>query len=145
MKVSSVVKVGAVALALSAGAAHAGPEVAITFKNNSDVDAVYDVVSSNPATYAQADPKPKKDVAPGTSTFFKVRGAVSPDLTAAIFQYKVGNKVCKFKTSYLKLPGRYGQPKWKKSADATYGARCDVKVTSVNFTNHDWAVEFTMR
>jgi hypothetical protein len=129
----------------TSGVAYAGPEVTITVKNNSEFAANYDAVSSSAYTYGQANPKPPVQIAPGSSDFFKVKGAVSPDLTAAIFQYKIGNKICKFKTSYFKTPGRNGTPKWSKSAEEVGGARCDVRVTAVNYSNHNWAVEFTMR
>lgn len=126
------------------GVALAGPEAAITFKNNSDSAAECSPVSISAYTYAHANPKPPERVDSRSTGFFKVKGP-TPDLTTVIFHYKIGSKVCKFKTSYLKLPGLSGKPRWNKSAEAVGGARCDVKVTAVNYSNHNWAVEFTMR
>lgn len=144
MKLINVLALAPFSIAVATGAAHAGPEASITFKNNSASAAVYNPVSISAFTYAHANPKPPAEVSAGAADFFKVRGP-TPDLTSVIFQYKIGNKVCKFKTSYFKLPGANGTPRWNKSAEAVGGARCDVKVTAVNYSNHNWAVEFTMR
>lgn len=131
---------------MAAGIAQAGPEVTITFKNAGNMEAVYDVVGSSAFSYAEANPKPGRRVKPGESDVYHVKGRQSPDVTSVVFQYTMGPKICKFKTSYLHLPGRSGKaPKWDKSAQASGGARCDVNVTSANMATHDWAVEFTMR
>lgn len=143
MKVSKALSFASLLVAATTGAAFAGPEVTITLKNNSGGTAEYDVVGSNPYTYGQADPKPPVRIGAGATEFFKIKGH-TPDVTVAIFQYKMGDKVCRFKTSYIKLPGRSGGPKWTKSADATGGARCEVKVTALSQSTHNWSVLFTM-
>lgn len=146
MKVIKLLRVVAVMVSLSAvSVAHAGPQVRITFRNNSDTTAAYDVAGSSAYSYAEASPKPLPHVEPRSSDVFNVAGGLTADVTSAIFQYRIGRKVCKFKTSYLKTPGRGAIPKWSKSADASGGARCDVKVTYADPRTHDWAVEFTMR
>ncbi|WP_426142328.1 hypothetical protein [Pseudomonas sp. DWP3-1-2] len=136
----------ATALLTGAGIAQAGPEVTITFKNTGNMEAVYDVVGSSAFSYAEANPKPDPGVKSGELDVYRVKGSQSPDVTSVVFQYTMGPKICKFKTSYLNLPGRSGKaPKWNKSAQASGGARCDVNITSANMATHDWAVEFTMR
>lgn len=144
MKLINVLAFASLSIAATSGVALAGPEAAVTFKNNSDQTATYDSVSISAYTYAHANPKPPELVEPGFSKLFRVKGP-TPDVTSVIFQYKIGRKVCRFKTSYLKLPGRNGAPRWNKSVEETGGARCDVKITAVNQSNHNWAVEFTMR
>lgn len=74
-------------LLVAAGAAWAGPPVQITFKNNSDQDAVYDPIGSSAVSYAAASPKPAETVRGGESFVFNVTGGPSPDITSAIFQY----------------------------------------------------------
>lgn len=147
MKCSKTLNVMAALTALVvAGAVRAGPEVTITFKNNSNSLAVYDVVGSSAYSYAEADPKPSEEVVAGGLDTFRVKGAQSPDVTTTSFQYSIGTKVCKFKTSYVKIPaGRVARPDWRKSAESFGGARCDVTVTSTNAQSHDWSVEYTMR
>lgn len=135
----------AFALVMVSGLVQAGPEVTVTFKNDSDFEAEYDVVGSSAYSYGEANPKPPVKVGLRDSKVFKFKGVQSPDVTTVSFQYRIGSKTCKFKTSYLKLPGRNGGPKWNKSAVAGGDARCEAQVTSTSFSNHDWAVEFTMR
>ena len=144
MKLISALALASLSVAATSGVALAGPEAAVTFKNNSDQTATYDPVSISAYTYAHANPKPPELVEPGSSRLFRVKGP-TPDVTPVIFQYKIGRKVCRFKTSYLKLPGRNGAPRWNKSVEQTGGARCEVRITAVNYSNHDWAAEFTMR
>ncbi|MEQ7919675.1 hypothetical protein ABQX22_10820 [Xanthomonas sp. WHRI 1810A] len=146
MKIKNcAVGITVVSALITVGVAQAGPEVQVVFKNNGASDAIYDVTGSSAYSYSEAQPKPKGEVKAGESDNYKVTGSLSPDVTTVVFQYKSGGKVCKFKTSYLKLPGRGVAPKWNKSADASGGARCDVRVTSTNPATHAWAVEFTMR
>lgn len=136
----------AVVSALSTvGVAQAGPEVQVTFKNNSSSEAVYDTLGSSAYSYGEASPKPAATVAGGESNIYKVRGGLSADVTSVVFQYRVGAKTCKFKTSYLKLPGRGVPPRWNKSSESGGGARCDARITATNVSTHAWAVEFTMR
>jgi hypothetical protein len=144
MKLTKLVAVAAVSVAVSIGVAFAGPEATITFKNNSDLTAYYDPVSISAYTYAHADPKPPGEVESRSAKSFRVKGPI-PDLTPVIFQYKIGKKVCRFKTSYTKLPGLHGAPRWNKSVEESGGARCDVRVTAINYSTHNWAAEFTMR
>ncbi|MCI8208363.1 hypothetical protein AUC61_02340 [Pseudomonas sp. S25] len=144
MKLINALAFASLSIAAVSGVALAGPEATVTFKNNSDQTAIYDPVSISAYTYAHADPKPPARVGPRSSKVFKVKGP-TPDVTPVIFQYKIGGKSCRFKTSYLKLPGRNGAPRWNKSVEETGGARCEVRITAVNQSNHNWAVEFTMR
>lgn len=147
MEYSKTLNLLAVLTAFSVtGVVHAGPEVIITFKNNSGSLAVYDVIGSSAYSYAEANPKPAEKVTAGGTDTFKVRGAQSPDVTTTVFEYRIGTKTCKFKTSYVKVPsGRVKSPVWRKSADALGGARCDARIVSTNARSHDWAVEYTMR
>ena len=145
MKKINILTPVAFALVVASGVAQAGPEVTVVFKNDSDLKAEYDVVGSSAYSYAEANPKPADEVPSRTSSLSRFKGVQSPDVTTVVFQYRIGSKTCKFKTSYLKLPGRNGGPKWNKSAVAGGDARCEAKVTSTSFANHDWAVEFTMR
>lgn len=146
MKLKSyAVSITVVSALMTVGAAQAGPEVQITFKNNADLEAVYDVLGSSAYSYGEADPKPASTVRAGEFNVSKVKGGLSADATSVVFQYKIGLKTCKFKTSYLMLPGRGTGPKWNKSAEASGGARCDAKITSTNLATHAWNVEFTMR
>jgi len=147
MKNKNILRVcgGVVALAV-AGYAQAGPEVTITFKNNSDSKSTYDVVGSSAYSYAEANPKPMPEVQAHESDVYRVRGAQSPDVTTVVFQYKMGAKTCKFKTSYIKFPSRSGTvPKWNKSEQSSGGARCEARITGTDFATHDWAVEFSMK
>jgi hypothetical protein len=144
MKWINALALASLSIAATSGVALAGPEATVTFKNNSDSDATYDPVSISAFTYAHADPKPLARVGSRSTGLFRVKGP-TPDVTPVIFQYKIGGKVCRFKTSYLKLPGRNGVPRWNKSVEESGGARCEVKITAVNNSNHDWAAEFTMR
>lgn len=144
MKLINVLALAPFSIAVATGAAHAGPEASITFKNNSDLTAHYDPVSIGAYTYANANPKPPVRLDSRSTGSFKVKAPI-PDITPVIFQYKIGSKVCRFKTSYVKLPGLNGAPRWNKSVEEFGGARCDVKVTAINHSNHNWAVEFTMR
>jgi hypothetical protein len=147
MKNKHVLKVGVAAVAFAMGGyAQAGPEVTITFKNNGTAAASYDVVGSSAYSYAEARPKPKAEINPGESDIYGVKGAQSPDVTTVVFQYKMGAKTCKFKTSYIKLPSRSGTvPKWNKSEQSLGGARCEARITGTNFATHDWTVEFSMK
>jgi hypothetical protein len=144
MKSISALALASLSIAATSGVTLAGPEATVTIKNNSDKTAVYDPVSISAYTYAHADPKPPVEIVARSADFFRVKGPI-PDITPVIFQYKIGGKVCRFKTSYMKLPGRNGAPRWNKSVEEMGGARCEVRITTVNQSNHDWAVEFTMR
>jgi len=129
-----------------AGAVQAGPQVKITFKNNAAMGAVYDIAGSSAYSYAEAVPKPMLNIRAGETNSYSVKGGLSADVTSAVFQYRMGNKVCKFKTSYVKLPGRSGGvPRWNKSAEPGGGARCDIRITSTDVRTHDWSVDFIMR
>lgn len=147
MKCIKLSSMGAVVFGLTTvGVAQAGPQVTITLKNNGNVAAVYDVVGSSALSYADASPKPLPKVNAGNANIYSVKGKLSPDFTTAFFQYRMGAKVCKFKTSYMKARGRSGAvPKWYKTSEPSGGARCDVRVTSTDTRSHDWSVVFTMR
>lgn len=135
----------AVSALLAMRVTYAGPEVEVTFRNKGGVEAVYDVHGSSAYSYGEANPKPAAVVKAGDFNVSKVKGSLSPDATSVTLQYRVGSKACKFKTAYIKLPGRGVAPKWSKSATSIGGARCDVRITSVDMASHAWAVEFTMR
>lgn len=130
------------------GVANAGPQVIVNFKNDTDEDALYARGSgrNEVATYLNAIPKPDKVVKGGSSSFTVGANGSSP-ITYATVRYQAGVKTCQFTTSYLmsSTPGGVRTPKWNRSAVASGGARCDVSVTSVNYSSHDWVVSFTMR
>lgn len=143
MKVVSMMKLGLLALAINVTVAQAGPKVGVTFKNLSSEEASYHAVGPNGAlTHVSAEPKPKPEVKAGEVSFYKVSGPLSPDVTTADVEYRIGRKVCKFRTAYVKATR---VPQWTKSAVEQYGARCDARITSVNHATHEWTVEFTMR
>jgi hypothetical protein len=127
---------------------HAAPKVIVNFKNNTADDATYMRGNSrnDVATYLNASPKPGKVVAGGSSSFTVNSNGTSP-ITYATVRYQAGVKSCQFTTSDLmnSTPGGVRTPKWNRSAIASGGAKCDVSVTSVNYSNHDWIVSFIMR
>ncbi|HEX8595611.1 MAG TPA: hypothetical protein VF682_20410 [Pseudomonas sp.] len=148
MKKVEVLKLSVMMAALVlTGYAQAGPEVQVTFKNNGSEPAVYRAVGGNgTSTRMNAYPKPADSVAAGALDGYRVKSNLSPDANYAVVQYQAGGKICKFNTTYVKTMERgVRMPKWNKSAVAEGGARCDVRITSVNYSTHAWAVEFTMR
>ncbi|WP_163576349.1 hypothetical protein [Halomonas faecis] len=132
---------------LAAGAAHAGPPVDITFKNQASDEATYTIVNSNESsTYANASPKPDSTVNGGGSDNYTVQSHISPDANYATVRYRIGRKECRFSTSYVKIySGGVMIPQWNKSADGSGGAVCTANITSTNVSTHAWSVEFTMK
>lgn len=135
----------------AAGAAYAGPPVAVTFKNvgtSGSPAAVYSIVTSNEAsTYANATPKPIASVAAGGSDTYTVQSLLSPDVNFATVRYTIGAKTCVFTTTYVNAlgPGGVKIPSWNKSHNASGGAVCTSNITSINYITHAWTVEFTMK
>jgi len=127
--------------------AQAGPAVNVTFKNNGTAVAIYSAVGPNGAgTKVNASPTPDGQVEAGKSNIFTVKSNLSPDVNYAVARYQIGSKACQFTTTYLKSRVNGVElPKWNKSAVASGGARCDVKITAVNFSTHAWSVEFAMK
>ncbi len=143
MKVVSMMKWGLLALAVNVTVVQAGPKVGVTFKNLGSEEASYHAVGPNGAlTHVNAQPKPESTVRPNEINFYEVTGPLSPYATSADVEYRIGSKVCKFRTAYVKASR---VPQWAKSAVEQHGARCNAKITSVNHATHEWAVEFTMR
>jgi hypothetical protein len=132
----------------TAGVVSAAPKVTVNFQNNTaeDADYIRGGHSNELTTYLNALPKPNKVVAGGFSSFTVGANGSSP-ITYATVRYQAGIKSCQFTTSYLmsSTPGGLRTPKWNRSAVSSGGAKCDVSVTSVNYSNHDWVVSFTMR
>ncbi len=65
----SLVALLAVTALSAAGAAHAGPKVTVTFKNQGTADATYKIVSANETnTYSNAVPKPQTTIESGKSS-----------------------------------------------------------------------------
>lgn len=139
--------IAAVAM-LNVGVAVATPQVAVNFINNTAEPVVYQPGSSRneATTYSNASPKPSNVPAGGTESYI-VRATGSSPITYAMVTYKSGSKSCRFTTSYLMnaTPGGVRTPKWNKSAVASGGARCDISITSVNYSSHDWSVNLIMR
>lgn len=137
----------ALALVVVSGVVQAGPPVDVTFKNHSDVTVVYQAVGANgTSTQINAQPRPSGEVPAGAISRYTVQSNISPDANYAVVSYRAGSKVCKFTTTYLKgFQNGVRVPKWNKSATAEGGARCEVKITTVNYATHAWAVEFAMR
>lgn len=129
------------------GYAQAGPKVTVIFKNNSDLEAVYSPQSRNEMlTRSFATKEPAGKVEAGKSDAYFIEGRLSPDVTTANVRYTVGNKVCKFMSTYVMGVGKGTRlPQWNKKAEASDGARCDAKITHTNPSSHEWTVEFTMR
>ncbi|MBI6851779.1 hypothetical protein YA0002_03290 [Pseudomonas cichorii] len=143
----SIKRVVAVVALVAAGAVQAGPQVTVIFKNSGSVPAVYSPVDSNEAlTKTFAKTVPLDSVSAGVTDTYVVQGRLSPDASHAFVRYKAGNKVCKFKSTYIMAHTRGVRvPKWIKDAVASGGARCDARIVSVNSTTHEWTVEFVMR
>ncbi len=84
---------------------------------------------------------------------YTVQNPAFPDITTASLRYTIGNKACHFTTSYLNriVPGGLFNgtvnkaPKWDKKAVGSGGAACEATITSTNFSNHSWDIEFTMK
>lgn len=147
MKNFNVLAPVALALAVASGGAQAGPAVDVTFKNNSAEKVSYYAVGQNGlSTQMNARPSPSVEVETGAVSHYRVQSNISPDANYAVVTYRAGSKVCKFTTTYLKgIQSGVRVPKWNKSATAEGGARCEVKITTVNYATHAWAVEFTMK
>lgn len=147
MKNFNVLAPIALALAVASGVALAGPPVDVTFKNISAETVVYQAVGANGvSTQINAQPRPSAEVVAGAISRYTVQSNISPDANYAVVTYRAGSKVCKFTTTYLKgVQNGVRVPKWNKSTTAEGGARCEVKITTVNYATHAWAVEFTMR
>ncbi|MFV3405526.1 hypothetical protein ACNFIC_16505 [Pseudomonas sp. NY15463] len=137
----------ALGLLLVAGAAQAGPNVNVTFKNVGTQNATLKLVTSNEtSTYQIAKPPPAQTVAPGVPINFDVQRVVSPDVNAAMLRYTIGSKTCAFGTTFQMrvLPGGITQPQWTKTATPSGGATCTANITRTN-ADRSWAVEFTMK
>ncbi|MCV4284461.1 hypothetical protein [Pseudomonas capsici] len=148
MKILKGIKRAVVVIAfIAAGAAQAGPQVTVVFKNSGSTSAVYSPVDSNEAmTKTFAKPMPLDSVSAGGINTYVVQGRLSPDASHAFVRYRAGNKECKFKSTYIMAHNRGVRvPKWIKDAVASGGARCDARIISVNGATHDWVVEFVMR
>lgn len=137
----------ALVLAMASGVVQAGPSVDVTFKNNGAESAFYHAEGRNGmSTQMNASPRPLTEIKAGNFAQYTVQSNVSPDTNYAVVMYRMGGKVCKFSTTYFKnFQGGVRVPKWTKNAIAEGGARCEVKITSVNFSTNAWAVEFSMR
>jgi len=147
MKNFNVLAPVALALAVTSGVVKAGPAVDVTFKNNGVETVFYHAVGANgTSTQLNAEPRPSSEVEAGAVSRYTVQSNISPDANYAVVTYRAGSKTCKFTTTYLKgFQSGVRVPKWNKSATAEGGARCEVKITTVNYATHAWAVEFTMR
>lgn len=132
---------------LLAATAQAGPNVNVTFQNQSAVPVNLKLVTSNESTtYQLAEPKPPQQVAPQQSINFNVQRLVSPDVNAAMVRFANGSKTCAFSTTYQlrTLPGGIKQPQWNKSATPSGGANCTATITSTR-ADYSWDVVFTMK
>ena len=147
MKNSNVLMPVALALAVTAGVAQAGPAVDVTFKNNSAEKVTSHAEGQNGlSTQMNARPRPVAEVEAGAMSHYRVQSNISPDANYAVVTYRAGSKVCNFTTTYLNgFQNGVRVPKWNKNATAEGGARCEVKITTVNYATHAWAVEFMMR
>ncbi|MHA6893452.1 hypothetical protein ACQUJT_05125 [Ralstonia pseudosolanacearum] len=138
----------AVAAFSATGAAHAGPKVTVTFKNQGTADATYKIISANESnTYSNASPKPQTTIAPGNSNVYTVQNLQSSDVNFAAVRYRIGNKECQFYTAFVNTLGRGGAkvPSWSKTATSSGGGTCAATITSTNASTYEWAVEFTMK
>ncbi|MCW7763965.1 hypothetical protein [Photorhabdus luminescens] len=146
----SLLALFATASLTAAGAAYAGPAVAVTFKHLGEVgsaDAVYTPVTNNEAgTYANARPTPKTSVMQGKSDYYLVQSPLSPDVNYAMVRYKIGLKTCEFMTTFVNgYVNGVKVPKWNKGATPSGRAVCNATITSTNFLTYEWSVEFTMK
>lgn len=147
MKNFNVLAPVALALVVTSGMVQAGPAVDVTFKNNSAEKVSYHAVGQNGlSTQLNARPRPIAEVESGSMSHYRVQSNISPDANYAVVTYRAGSKVCNFTTTYLKgFQNGVRVPKWNKNATAEGGARCEVKITTVNYATHAWAVEFVMK
>lgn len=147
MKRFNVLVPVALAMVVTSGVVYAGPPVDVIFKNSSAQAVVYHADGANGAsTQMNAQPRPLTEVPPGGVNVYRVQSHISPDANFAVVTYRAGGKACTFTTTYLKgFQGGVRIPKWNKSAVAEGGARCEVRITTVNYATQAWAVEFTMR
>ena len=132
----------------AAGAAHAGPRVMVTFKNNATANASYTIETANEAsTNVNASPRPIAIVPAGGTSSYAVQSNVSPDTNFAAVRYKVGGKTCAFTTTYVNTYNSSGikVPSWNKTSTPSGGATCTATITSTNYTSHEWSVEFAMK
>lgn len=130
-------------------AAHAGPPVTVTFKNNNTTtDAAYTIITTNESsTYANASPKPTTTVSKLGSNSYAVTSLISPDVNYANVRYKIGSKECVFGTTFVNAmqSGGYKIPQWNKTATGSGGATCTATITSYNMSTYAWTVDFVMR
>ncbi|MFJ4143378.1 hypothetical protein [Pseudomonas sp. NPDC089734] len=139
--------IAAFAALVGSGVAQAGPQVTVVFKNNGSSEAVYSPVDSHETlTRSFAKSAPRAAVPKGETDSYVIQGRLSPDASHAFVRYRIGNKVCRFKSTYVMTATRSARvPKWIKEATASGGARCDARIISVNNATHAWTVEFVMR
>ncbi|PWB33691.1 hypothetical protein DCO48_08515 [Pseudomonas sp. SDI] len=141
----------AMAAAITAGAAYGGPAVQVTVKHlgaSGSAPAVYTITNANEtSTYQNSRPKPDQEISGGNTGFYTVQSLISPDTNFATVRYKIGDKTCVFSTTFLNIRSATGSktPQWKKSATPSGGASCTATITSTNYTDYSWAVQFTMK
>ncbi|OSN03108.1 hypothetical protein AU510_15680 [Lonsdalea britannica] len=154
----NIKKIATVALAVTtfctAGAALAGPQVTVTFKNLGTQDATYKMVTANEySTNANSTPTPKTKVFSQSTDSFIVQNKITADANAAIVRYTMGSKTCVFGTTFVNqfmsgglFSGSIAKaPKWTKTATASNGAICTATIKYQNPIDFSWAVEFTMK
>lgn len=147
----TLLNVAATAVLMTAGVVQAGPAVTVTVKHLGATDsepAVYTVTNANEtSTQQNSQPKPKTSIDVGESNTYTVQSLISPDTNYAHVRYKIGDKTCVFSTTFLNIRSATGSkiPQWKKSATPSGGATCTATITSTNYTDYSWAVQFTMK
>lgn len=128
--------------------ARAEAPVTITFRNLGNAPAELLLENANDATvYHKALPRPALAVPPQQRDSYVVNG-VFAGVNAVGVRYAMGNRVCRFMTSFVTTPSLLGNdvPKWTKHASGTGGAVCDANITSIDFgRTNAWSVEFTMK
>ncbi|MBX6964370.1 hypothetical protein [Alcaligenes faecalis] len=142
---TSLRAVVATVVMLSSMTAYAGPLLTVTFKNLSDKKAHHTIISVNDSnTYLYATPKPAAVVEPAASDTFQVQtGLINTNFASA--HYIIGNKTCKFYTTYVDVPPSSGLRPYTVDATPSGSAICTANITSINAVTKAWSVEFTMR
>lgn len=130
------------------GGVYAGPKVTVVFKNQGD-EVAYNVRENNNenSTYLNSSPRPAGEVRASAMDQYVVQSNISPSTNWAYVRYTMNRKECVFSTTYVNTMGAGGAmiPKWTKTATPSGRATCSASITRTNYTDHTWAVEFSMK
>ena len=130
-------------LSTTAVKAQAGVVTTVVVKNQ-----LAQPVSLVPSSVTQilGSGSPPSPIPSGATRTFTVTSPYS-NIASIHFSYTTGTKQCRFSTSLTTRTNLFGSiPNWTKSGSPTgFNVNCDAKITSVNSTNYNYTVEFTLR